>query len=135
MTCVTPTLLRRIHHIKLRVHDLERSVEFYHHVLGLERRPTLGTDGCERICTSPSTGPGTGFAIVLSNGLPAGMPPMGVDHFGFEVGGVPEVVDICRAAMGAGALVVGPRLYDGCFQTFIFDPDGYKIEVLAGEET
>ena len=125
-------LTTRICHLSLRVTELRRSVAFYRDLFGavLAISPTANGHAHLNIATGdPAL---RSFAIVLVEVLPTGMELIGLDHFGLEVSAETEVTALFNAAIALGASATQPRIYNGHFQTFIFDPDGYKIEVLAG---
>jgi predicted lactoylglutathione lyase len=65
--------------------------------------------------------------------LPAGSELSGVDHFSVAVRSEEDVEELCQRALGMGINATQPRVYAGAYQTFLFDPDGYKIEVLAAQ--
>jgi len=123
----------KISHVALRVRDLQRSAAFYCQLFALERRPAEppGDDVC--ICTSRTAATTPAFGIVLIQGLPEGAEPVGMDHLSLEVEKPEDVEDIFYAAAARGAEATEPRQYGGYYQTFIFDPDGHKIEVVSVE--
>lgn len=126
-----PSRLRRISHIMLNVRNVEQSAAFYRDVFGMEvaEKPVL--PGIARHCFIRDPDGACGFGLIVRQGHPAGIGPRGVDHFTFEVPAVPDVLNCYRRARDAGAQATEPRMYDGHWQTFIFDPDGYKVEVLT----
>ena len=124
-------LTTRICHLSLRVRQLKRSVAFYCDLFGAVVGGTPTGNGNALLNVSPADPSLIGFAIVLVEALPMGTEVVGLDHFGLEVSGETEVSNLFRRAIGLGANATQPRMYNGHFQTFIFDPDGYKIEVLA----
>lgn len=118
-----------IRHLNLRVRDLNESAAFYGSLFGLAaRRPTPNRPGV-LICTAPSAG-GRPFSIVLTQGL-GGQTPSGMDHFAIGVESKVDVDDAFDRAQALGMRSTRPRMFDGHYQTFVFDPDGYKIEVFA----
>ena len=118
-----------IRHLNLRVRDLNESAAFYGSLFGLcARRPTPNRPGV-LICTAPS-GAGLPFSIVLTQGL-GGQTPAGMDHFAIGVESKADVDDAFDRAQALGMRSTRPRMFDGNYQTFVFDPDGYKIEVFA----
>ena len=123
---VEPT---RIDHVELRVSDLDRSIRFYRQLFGLS--PSPGLNGSSIELMSAPTGPlGVPFRLVLTKGLPLAMPLAGIDHIALEVDTTDQIDAIHERARTMGGRATRPRSYDQCFQTFVFDPDGYKIEVL-----
>ena len=126
----------RLQHCGLVVSDLERSRRFYGEALGLEElsRPANFTFA------------GAWFALadteihllaeVDTTGR-AGMPPPGpglagglATHLALEVDDLPaclERLDARGVAPAAGPMPRG----DGVDQVFVFDPDGYVVELFA----
>lgn len=123
----------RIRHVSIRVRDIRKSTEFYRDLLGFEPRPGSSRDESTCYCCAPGSTAETGFGIVLIQGLPAGADLMGVDRISFEVPAADDVTAMYHAAVARGTPATPPRVYGGFYQTFLFDPDGYKIEVLSGE--
>jgi len=56
-----------------------------------------------------------------------------MDHLSLEVSRAEDLEDLYAAAAARGAQATRPRTYGGYYQTFIFDPDGYKIEVVSAD--
>ena len=123
----TPHLSR----ICLRVRDPNRSAEFYRTVLGFERLPSTGNGGGNEICAQRSRGARVAFEVVFTEGLPPGDHLTGLDRVSFEVPSRESVDRIYGEARKHHARATQPRLYEGHWQTFIFDPDGYKVEVFT----
>jgi catechol 2,3-dioxygenase-like lactoylglutathione lyase family enzyme len=123
--------LRRISHINLRVRDVEESADFYCGLFGLQQREANPPSESVRLCVAASGPKRPKFGVVLCRGLPASGDPSGLDHFSFEVPTQTDVNDLYDRARRRGAPATKPRLYGGGWQTFVFDPDGYKIEVRA----
>lgn len=118
-----------IRHLNLRVRDLNESAAFYGSLFGLAaHRPTPNRPGV-LICAAPP-GAGQPFSIVLTQGL-GGQTPSGMDHFAIGVESREDVDVAFDRAEALGMRATRPRMYDGNYQTFVFDPDGYKIEVFA----
>ncbi len=130
MTLVQSGRLLGIGHVELRVRDLDESVSFYEAVLGLS--PTQEGAYSRNVirCVSDANAAGS-FGIVLTRGLPAGLPPAGMDHLSFHVAGRDDVDEIHHRAVAQNARVTSPRNFDGSYQVYVFDPNGYKIEVAA----
>ena len=133
----TPTLpprrirVRRISHVNLRVRDVEESAEFYCDLFGLRQQGPDTSSRSGRLCAALSKSGRSEFGVVLSRGLPAKAELSGVDHFTFEVPVPADVNDLYFRARQRGAPATEPRFYRGGWQTFVFDPDGYKIEIRA----
>jgi catechol 2,3-dioxygenase-like lactoylglutathione lyase family enzyme len=123
----------QIHHVALRVRDLERSTAFYRDLFGLEPKPMVPPGDDVRICAAPSARAGSSFGIVLIQGLPSGTQPIGMDHLSLEVPSAEDVEDIYATALSHGAAATEPRVYGGFYQTYVFDPDEHKVEVVTRE--
>jgi catechol 2,3-dioxygenase-like lactoylglutathione lyase family enzyme len=125
------TQLTRIGHVELRVRDLDRSAGFYCEVLGMFR--SAATPPSDRVCLCvgvPASG-GEPFSIVLAQGLPPSTELAGLDHVSLSALTEQDVRDIYARAGALGYRCTAPRYFDGAYQAFVFDPDGYKVEVAA----
>lgn len=127
------TRLRRISHVELRVRDLTESAGFYGDVLGLERN-TDTRMARECAWDAPCANGDVGFRVVLVQGLPPGALLSGLDHLSFEVSSRSDVIDVYERARSRQMRATHPRSCRGLFQTYLFDPDGYKIEVVAQDD-
>ena len=123
--CIT-----RIHHIKLRVRDIEQSAAFYRNLFGFDEEAE-SCGGATRECMMRDEAGGRGFGIVLSQCSQQEVVPNTLDHICFEVPTYADVVRLYERARQAEAQATAPRLYERHWQTFIFDPDGHKIEILT----
>jgi catechol 2,3-dioxygenase-like lactoylglutathione lyase family enzyme len=121
----------RIRHLCLRVRDVQRSTAFYRSVLGFqEMRETDCTKAGEtRVLRDPKGG--SGLELVLTQGLPPGEYLVGLDHLAFEASSTAGVNDVYERAIQASIQATEPRLQNGRWESFLFDPDGYKLEVSA----
>jgi lactoylglutathione lyase len=127
----------RLLHTMLRVGNLQRSIDFYTQVLGMDllrttRRPEQQYD---LAFVGYGGNPGQAEIELTFN--------YGVDHyelgtaFGHIAVGVPDVAATCaavrdRAAALGGAVTreAGPVKGGSTMIAFITDPDGYKIELI-----
>lgn len=127
----------RLLHTMLRVRDLQRSIDFYTQVLGMDllrttRRPEQQYD---LAFVGYGGNPGQAEIELTFN--------YGVDQyelgtaFGHIAVGVPDVAATCvavrdRAAALGGAVTreAGPVKGGSTMIAFITDPDGYKIELI-----
>lgn len=121
----------QISHVSLRVTDLQRSAAFYCNLFGLEMRPANPPGDSACLCAAPAAS--SSFGIALVQGLPRGADPIGLDHVSLEVRSRDDVDDIYVTAAASRIHATEPREYGGAYQTFVFDPDGYKIEVVSRE--
>lgn len=122
----------RLDHIHLRVRSLGTSVRFYRDLLGLNEVPSDPHSNIVRVLAARTESGNAAFRIALTEGLPAASELAGVDHFSLAVRSEEDVEELHRKALAMGINATQPRIYAGAYQTFLFDPDGYKIEVLAG---
>lgn len=124
-----PAKLKRIDHVELRVRDLAKSTAFYEKLLGLtrDRQRELGDDVGVYLSDSSEAE----FSIVLVEGVPNGMEMTGLDHICLEVESRRDVDVIHAAARSSGTQTTVPRVHHRRYQTYVFDPNGYKIEIAA----
>lgn len=121
--------LRRIDHVELRVRDLAQSAAFYERLLGLSR--CARSDSEDGVSVYLSEAPDAQFSIVLVEGVPAGMELSGLDHVCLEVATLQDVDEIHAAAKMAGTQTTVPTVHRDRYRTYVFDPNGYKIEIAA----
>ena len=127
--CMAAVVSGGIKHLNLRVRDLADSAGFYRELFGMiARRPTPNRAGV-LICSTPQASDHP-FSIVLTQGM-GGQAPSGMDHFAIGVASKSDVDIAFDRAQAMGMRSTQPRVFDGNYQTFIFDPDGYKIEIFA----
>jgi lactoylglutathione lyase len=125
------TPVRRMQHVCLRVRDVQRSLCFYCQVLGLQEKQTgdwARTGHVRVLCDLES---GTSMELLLTQGLPPGEYLVGLDHLAFEASSVAGVNAVYQRAAQASFQATQPRIYNGSWKCFLFDPDGYKLEVSA----
>jgi len=122
-------------HTMLRVGQMQRSVDFYTRIIGMQVLRT--TDMPEQKYALTFLGFGAGNAdgsaeLELTYNY-------GVDHyqlgtaFGHLAIGVPDVAATCERIKAAGGKVVreaGPVKGGTTVIAFVEDPDGYKIELI-----
>ena len=127
----------RLLHTMLRVGHLQRSIDFYTQVLGMDLLRTTQRPDQQYDLAFVGYGGNPGQAeIELTYNY-------GVDHyeqgtaFGHIAVGVPDVAATCaavrdRAAALGGAVTreAGPVKGGNTMIAFITDPDGYKIELI-----
>jgi catechol 2,3-dioxygenase-like lactoylglutathione lyase family enzyme len=128
---VTQAVFLRLDHIHLRVRVLARSLSFYRDLLGLTEVPANPPSEMARIMEARTGSGEITLRIVVAEGLPSGSELIGVDHFSLAVGSEEDVEDLHRRSLDMGFIATQPRIYAGAYQTFLFDPDGYKVEVIA----
>ncbi len=110
------------HHVNILVTDVERSVQFYRDVLGLERidRSDFSFDGAWfRV----------GANAELHLAQTSGVVPAGSHHFAIEVDDWDEAVDTIESSSTVFDVPPSTRP-DGSPVAFIRDPDGNRIELV-----
>ena len=119
----------------LRVGNLQRSIDFYTHVLGMKLLRT--SENPEYKYTLAFVGYGRGNAdggteIELTYNHGVSGYELGT-AFGHLALGVPDVAATCERIRAAGGLVTreaGPVKGGNTVIAFVQDPDGYKIELI-----
>jgi lactoylglutathione lyase len=122
-------------HTMLRVGDLQRSVDFYTRVLGMNVLRTTDMPAQKYSLTFVGFGRGNAdgaaeLELTYNYGVPAY--EMG-GAFGHIALGVPDVAAACERIRAAGGNVVreaGPVKGGTTVIAFVQDPDGYKIELI-----
>ena len=126
--------MSRMLHTMIRVFDLDKSVDFYTRLLGMEliRRKDYPTG--EFTLAFVGYGDEASNAVIeLTHNWPRKEPYVIGDGFGHVAIGVPDVYATCEQLAGAGAKITrppGPMKHGGGVIAFIEDPDGYKIELI-----
>jgi lactoylglutathione lyase len=122
-------------HTMLRVGDLERSIDFYTRILGMNLLRT--TERPEQKYSLAFVGFGKGNAdgqaeIELTFNHGVDQYDLGT-AYGHIALGVPDAYATCAAIKAAGGQVTreaGPVLGGDTIIAFVTDPDGYKIELI-----
>ncbi|MRD55415.1 lactoylglutathione lyase [Betaproteobacteria bacterium LSUCC0115] len=125
----------RLLHTMIRVGDLERSIQFYTNVLGMNLIRT--SDRPEQKYTTAFLGFGTGNAegqaeIELTYNYGVGQYDHGsaYGHIAIAVDNAAAACDRIRAAGGNVTREAGPVKGGTTVIAFVQDPDGYKIELI-----
>jgi len=125
--------MSRILHTMLRVGDLERSVDFYTRVLGMnELRRRDVPDGKYTLAFVGYGSEDTEAVLELTYNYGVSHYEMG-DAYGHIALGVPDVAKACDEVRKAGGRVTreaGPVKFGTTIIAFVEDPDGYKIELI-----
>lgn len=124
----------RLLHTMLRVGDLDKSLEFYTEVLGMQllRRK----DYPEGKFTLAFVGYGNeeeNSVIELTHNWDTSSYDLGngYGHIALEVPDVYQACETIRARGGKITREPGPMLHGSSILAFVEDPDGYKIELLS----
>jgi catechol 2,3-dioxygenase-like lactoylglutathione lyase family enzyme len=121
----------RLSRIRLRVRDARRSAVFYGELFGF-REARAEANGRPRGQLLLRRSPAAGLPeLLLSEGIGPGEYVAGMEQLGFEVASTEDVAGVYAEASRRGYSATQPRFYDGHWQTFLFDPDGYKVEVFT----
>lgn len=126
----------RILHTMLRVGDLEKSIEFYTRVLGMqELRRKEYPNGKFTLAF-------VGYGDEASHTVLELTYNWGVDHYDIGTGfghiaiGVPDVYEACEKMRQMGGKIIreaGPMNAGTTIIAFLEDPDGYQIELIGRE--
>jgi lactoylglutathione lyase len=124
----------RLAHTMIRVRDLEKSLDFYTRILGMQVLRQKEYPGGKFTNTFVGYGPEeTHPAIELTYNWDQEEPydlGNGWGHVALEV---PDVYAACEALQSAGANITrapGPMKNGTRVIAFVEDPDGYKVELL-----
>ena len=126
----------RVLHTMIRVGDLQRSIDFYTKVLGMQLIRT--SDNEEYKYSLAFVGYGdesSGAVIELTYNWGVTSYEMGT-AFGHVALGVDDVAATCEAIRQAGGNVTreaGPVKGGTTIIAFVEDPDGYKIELIENK--
>jgi len=126
----------RILHTMLRVGDLQRSIDFYTRVMGMQLLRT--TDRPEQKYSLAFVGYGDekdGATIELTYNYGVASYEIGT-AFGHIAIAVPNAAAACDAVRAAGGNVTreaGPVRGGSTVIAFVQDPDGYKIELIEAK--
>ncbi|MFU8803779.1 MAG: lactoylglutathione lyase [Bradymonadaceae bacterium] len=123
----------RFLHTMIRVGNLERSIEFYTRVLGMELLRQKDYPGGKFTLAFLGYGPEeTHPALELTHNWGVESYDLG-DGYGHIALGVPDIYAACEKIKEVGGKVVrepGPMKHGATVIAFIEDPDGYKIELI-----
>jgi lactoylglutathione lyase len=127
----------RILHTMLRVGDLQRSIDFYTRVMGMQLLRT--TDRPEQKYSLAFVGYGdesAGAVLELTYNYGVETYEMG-GAFGHIAIAVPDAAAACATIKAAGGTVTreaGPVKGGSTVIAFVQDPDGYKIELIESRK-
>ena len=123
----------RILHTMLRVGDLERSLQFYCDVLGMQLLRKKDYPGGKFTLAFVGYGPESeGAVIELTYNWGTDRYDIG-DGYGHIALGVEDIYGTCAAIKARGGEVTrepGPMKHGTTVIAFVKDPDGYKIELI-----
>ncbi len=123
----------RILHTMLRVGDLDRSIDFYSHVLGMEllrRKDYPGGKFTLAFLGYESEDRAAALELTYNWGVDKYEIGRGYGHIALEAD---DASAACDAAAAKGARILrpaGPMSHGSTVIAFIEDPDGYPIEFI-----
>lgn len=127
----------RILHTMLRVGDLDRSLQFYCDVLGMQLLRKKDYPGGKFTLAFVGYGPESeGAVIELTHNWGTDSYDIG-DGYGHVALGVNDIYGTCDAIKARGGEVTrepGPMKHGTTVIAFVKDPDGYKIELIQRKE-
>ena len=127
----------RILHTMLRVGDLQRSIDFYTHVLGMRLLRTSDNPQYQYTLAFLGFGSNPEHAeIELTYNYGVNEYEMGT-AYGHIALGVPDAYAACEKIKASGGNVTrepGPVKGGTTVIAFVTDPDGYKIELIQRAE-
>ena len=128
----------RILHTMLRVGDLQRSIDFYTKVLGMNLLRT--TDRPEQKYTLAFVGYGTNpdhaeLELTYNYGVDKYDLGTAYGHIAIGVEDVYKTCEQVKAASGAVTREAGPVKGGTTVIAFVQDPDGYKIELIERKQS
>ncbi|MFE8644247.1 lactoylglutathione lyase [Sphingomonas sp. NCPPB 2930] len=123
----------RLLHTMLRVGDLQRAIDFYTQVMGMQLLRT--TERPEQKYSLAFVGYGTNpehaeIELTYNHGVDSYDLGKGYGHIAL---GVPDVAAACEKIKAAGGVVTreaGPVKGGTTVIAFVRDPDGYQIELI-----
>ncbi len=124
----------RLLHTMLRVGDLDRSIEFYTEVLGMELlRKTDFPDGKFTLAFLGYGPESEQTALELTHNWETDSYELGTGygHIAIETDDVYAACDEIRRRGGKVVREPGPMKHGTTILAFVDDPDGYKIELLG----
>jgi lactoylglutathione lyase len=123
----------RILHTMLRVGDLQRSIDFYTHVLGMQLLRTSDNPEYKYSLAFLGYGHNPEHAeIELTYNYGVDQYDLGT-AYGHIALGVPDAYAACEKIKSAGGTITrepGPVKGGTSVIAFVIDPDGYKIELI-----
>lgn len=127
----------RILHTMLRVTDMQRAIDFYTRILGMNLLRTSENEEYKYSLAFVGYGDeSTGAVIELTYNWGVDQYEMGT-AFGHIALGVDDVAATCEAIRNAGGTVTreaGPVKGGNTIIAFVEDPDHYKIELIQNKQ-
>jgi len=125
----------RLLHTMLRVGDLDRSIHFYTELLGMKLLRRMDFPGGRFTLAFVGYGSEKDNAVLeLTHNWDTDRYELGT-AYGHIAIGVEDVYATCERIRAGGGKVVrepGPMQHGSTVLAFVEDPDGYRVELLAG---
>ncbi|GMU47305.1 MAG: lactoylglutathione lyase [Pseudomonadales bacterium] len=122
-------------HTMLRVGDLDRSIHFYTELLGMKLLRRMDFPGGRFTLAFVGYGSEKDNAVLeLTHNWDTDRYELGT-AYGHIAIGVEDVYAACERIRAGGGKVVrepGPMQHGSTVLAFVEDPDGYRVELLAG---
>lgn len=122
-------------HTMLRVGDLDRSIHFYTELLGMKLLRRMDFPGGRFTLAFVGFGSEKDNAVLeLTHNWDTDRYELGT-AYGHIAVGVEDVYAACERIRAGGGKVVrepGPMQHGSTVLAFVEDPDGYRVELLAG---
>ena len=128
----------RLLHTMIRVGDLDRSINFYTEVLGMELLRRHDYPDGQFTLAFVGYGPETEGAVIeltYNYGVERYDLGGGFGHIALEVANAAEACDEIRKRGGKIVREAGPMKHGSTIIAFVEDPDGYKIELIQSKRT
>lgn len=119
-------------HTMLRVGDLQRAIDFYCQVLGMQLRKQRDFPEGRFTLAFLGYGEAGGHELELTHNWDTQHYNLG-DGYGHIALAVPDAYQTCAELTARGGKVVrpaGPMQHGSTVIAFVEDPDGYKIELI-----
>jgi len=124
----------RILHTMIRVKDLDRSIDFYTRLLGMNLLRKNDYPGGRFSLAFVGYGDEASTAVIeLTHNWDQGEPYALGSGFGHVAIGVPDIYGACKKLEQEGVKIPrppGPMKHGTTVIAFVEDPDGYKIELI-----
>ena len=121
-------------HTMIRVKDLDKSIEFYTGLLGMELLSCNDYPGGKFTLAFVGYGDASSNAVIeLTHNWDQEKAYDLGNGFGHIAIGVPDIYDTCEKLEAAGANIPRPpgaMMHGTTVIAFVDDPDGYKIELI-----
>jgi catechol-2,3-dioxygenase len=121
--------VRKLNHAVLRVRDLDRSLDFYNEVLGLETIARIGNAMAFMRAPGSENHHDLGLARVGPNAPPPNQRGVGLYHLAWEVDEI-ESLREARNALEKHGMLSGMSDHGATKSIYGYDPDGNEFEVM-----